>query len=624
MTGVEWADRYFKLPAGSSQVSGQWETLPYQIVPLNLMTSDLINEFNWQKSARIGYTKLLVAANFYYIEHKGRNPVIYQPTDDDAKDFTVDEIDGAIEDMAVIQAIFPAHNSNCEHNTVKKKYFSGKGVTLDIKGITSPKNARRITKQVVSRDEIDAWKQEIGGEGCPIKLTRTRLEGAHSPKEINGTTPTNAGESHIEKLMAGSDWKFRFYLPCPHCSGEQHLKWGGKSANFGMKWNAELTEDFESFGGSVYYQCEHCHGKIGYKQLRSMEEKGRWKTEDGIYTFDGLVFYSSIGQPVKPKSKIGVYLNALYSLTLSFGWAGLVREWLDCQSDPLKLKAFINLVLGELYEDRTGEMLDPIQLFTHRREFYEAEVPNDVLVLTAGIDTQDDRYEISVFGWGKDEECYLISHRVYTGAPDSEQLKSLMETAIHRTFTRADGAKLGIIRVCWDSGGHYTSTVYEMSRRMGAQWVLPIIGARVNGKPISTMPRKRNKNKVYLTEVGTDAVKEMLTHRLPLVRGSDQEPKPYAIHFPANPADSETATEEYFKQLCGFRKKIEYKNGRKTVRWTDTGYARVEAGDCFVYAYAALNVCQVRFGLDLNALAAQRTQPTKTVDFAALGKKLGG
>ncbi|EIY4766828.1 phage terminase large subunit family protein [Vibrio cholerae] len=628
LSGTQWANRYFKLPSGSSQISGQWETLFYQVVPLNLMTSDLVASVSWQKSARIGYTKLLVAANFYYIHHKGRNPVIYQPTDDDAKDFTVDEIDGAIADMPAMQSIFPAWDSKSLHNTVKKKYFAGKGVTLDIKGIKSPKNARRITKQVVSRDEVDAWDLEVGKEGCPIKLTGKRLEGAHAPKEINGTTPTNEGESHIERLMAAADWKLRLYLPCPHCGGEQYLKWGGKDEKHGIKWDRATENDGDALMRSVHYQCEHCHQPFLFSDLPEMGKKCRWKTENGYYIpnhEDRLEFLSPLGIPVAPPRKVGLYLNALYSLTGSSGWAGIVQEFLEAKGDQLKIKTFINTVLGELYADRTSDMHDPQQLHQYRREHYAAEVPDEVLLLTQGIDTQDDRYEVSTWGWGKDEEGWLISHRVFTGDPASERLKGLVEDEINRTFTREDGAKLGVVKVCWDSGGHYTSTVYEMSRRMGAQRVLPIIGARVSGKPIATMPMKRNKNKVYLTEVGTDSVKEILTNRLALQREQANQPKPYALHFPANSPHQDTASEEYFKQLCGFRKKPEFRNGKRVIRWTDTGYVRVEAGDCFVYAYAALNVMQTRFGVDLNKMAAARKPDApKGKTLAELGAILGG
>jgi phage terminase large subunit GpA-like protein len=47
------------------------------------------------------------------------------------------------------------------------------------------------------------------------------------------------------------------------------------------------------------------------------------------------------------------------------------------------------------------------------------------------------------------------------------------------------------------------------------------------------MPR-RNKNGVYLTEVGTDTAKEQIYNRLTLIPVGD-EPMAGAVHFPNNP-----------------------------------------------------------------------------------------
>ena len=37
---------------------------------------------------------------------------------------------------------------------------------------------------------------------------------------------------------------------------------------------------------------------------------------------------------------------------------------------------------------------------------YNCEVPEEVLYLTAGVDTQDDRFEIEVVGWGPEYESW--------------------------------------------------------------------------------------------------------------------------------------------------------------------------------------------------------------------------
>ena len=160
LTGVQWADKYFRLPEGSSQIAGQWVTQPVQVVMLNLMTNDRCREFGIQKSARLGYTKVLVAAKLYMGEHKKRSSVVYQPIDDEAEGFVVDEVDPVIAEMPIIKAIFPSWDRKSEKNNNKKKVMQG--VIIDYRGANAPGNFRRLTKQCAFGDEVDAWPREVG------------------------------------------------------------------------------------------------------------------------------------------------------------------------------------------------------------------------------------------------------------------------------------------------------------------------------------------------------------------------------------------------------------------------------------------------------------------------------
>lgn len=60
MTAVEWADQYYYLPKESSYGDGEWKTLPFQIAIMNSMGNDQIRTVNLIKSARVGYTKMLL------------------------------------------------------------------------------------------------------------------------------------------------------------------------------------------------------------------------------------------------------------------------------------------------------------------------------------------------------------------------------------------------------------------------------------------------------------------------------------------------------------------------------------------------------------------------------------
>lgn len=597
MTGVEWADEHFYLPGGSSHIAGRWTTQPVQIAMLNMMTNDAIKIVSVRKSARLGYTKILVAALFYTTQHKRRSSVVYQPIDDESDGFVSDEIDPAIAEMDVMKEIFPDWDASNERNNVSRKEMTG--AIIDFRGANSPGNFRRLTKSAVYGDEVDGWPMEVSkngkGEGNPVGLAMVRIKGAAYPKAVFGSTPTVTGKSHIEMLESAADLVFRFYLPCPHCAFEQPLVFGFEGMEYGLKWDDSLATN-EKKGRSAYYQCCNCPGHFHYHELEKMELAGRWIAEDLTWTKDGINFFDSNDKAVRPPKHAAIVINAIYSLNLD-GWSDIVDEWLKAKGDPLQEKKFYNTTLGELWNDVASEQLEHETLL-QRRENYPFEVPDRVVYLTGGIDSQTSgRYECYVWGWGAGEESWLIDKTIVFGRIDAEETLLRVDDVIRKQYTRRDGTKMGVSRWAWDIGGIDPHIVYTRSLRLGALWVIPIKGANIYGRPIADMPRTRNKQKVFLTMIGTDTAKDLIYNRLTLVP-DNENPVPGAIHYPN---DDDIFGETEAKQLVAEVLIPKLVNGKVTYRW-DNQKRRNEALDCFIYALAALRISILRFQINLEAL----------------------
>ncbi|MEK8929223.1 phage terminase large subunit family protein, partial [Escherichia coli] len=110
---------------------------------------------------------------------------------------------------------------------------------------------------------------------------------------------------------------------------------------------------------------------------------------------------------------------------------------------------------------------------------YGAQVPLRVVYLTAGIDSQKDRYEIYVWGWAPGEEAFLIDKQIIMGRPEDEDTLKRVDAVIRKKYRHADGTEISISRVCWDTGGIDQDIVYQRSRKHGTFFVLPIKGASV-------------------------------------------------------------------------------------------------------------------------------------------------
>jgi phage terminase large subunit GpA-like protein len=103
-------------------------------------------------------------------------------------------------------------------------------------------------------------------------------------------------------------------------------------------------------------------------------------------------------------------------------------------------------------EPKIGERPDA-DLIEERKELFAAAVPDRVVYLTAGIDSQLDRYEMRVWGWGPGEESWLVDRQIIMGRHDDEQTLKRVDEAINKTYKRRNGAEMSISRICWDIGG---------------------------------------------------------------------------------------------------------------------------------------------------------------------------
>lgn len=599
LTASEWADKNFYLSSESSYHEGRWRTLHFQVAILNAMGSDNVRTVNVIKSARLGYTKMLLAAVAYYIEHKRRNVISFSPTDSDAEGFVKTHVETAIRDVPPLRELAPWLGMKHRDNTMQSKRFSN-GKQLFIHGGKAARNYREKSVDVVIYDELAAFDQDIEKEGSPTTLGDKRLEGSTFGKSIRGSTPKIRGECQIESAASESPHLFRFNVPCPHCGNEQVLRWGGRETDYGIKW------DEEQGPSSAYYLCSAGGCVIQQHELNDESRAhsaydGRWICErTGVYTFDGLAYFTEDGQPIAAPQNVTFHVWTAYSPFTT--WSRIVEDFLKAKGDAPKLKTFVNTTLGETWEDEAGEGLEWEVLFNRREVF--PTVPEAAVGLFGGIDTQDDRYEGRVWAFGPGEESWLVDRWILYGDPAGAELKRKVEERIRAQYERDDGVTLGVTRWCWDSGGHYTDEVYDASKRIGMYWVIPIKGANVYGKPVANFPRKRNAKGVFLTEVGTDNAKELIYSRL-RIQPEPGTPVAGCVHLPAN---NEICDDEELRQLTAEVKLARISNGRRVYRWESKG-RRNEALDCFVYALAALRISQQRFGFSLDSPTIEK--PTK-------------
>lgn len=569
----QWAAGNFFLSAESSHVQGKWDAYPFQRGWMDAFSNDDIEEVTMRKAKRVGYTKTLTAFVAYNAAHRRRKQALWQPTDDDRDSFVKSEIDPMLRDVAAIQPVLLSG----KEDTLKLKTFMGS--VLHILGGKAARAYRRITVAVAMLDEADGFDQKIEKSSDPITLARGRLEGAPFPKLIAGSTPRTKGLSHIEYREDHADARLRYHITCRHCQAEHPLIWGGKAISHGFKWDG-------SDPATVRHVCPHCHGTITQAEyLATWDTEAQWVSDCGQYRYDHHchAWTDATGNPATPPRHVAFHIWTAYSPQRS--WPDIVREFLEASTkakagETGPLEGFVNETLGELWEE-TVERADEHALARRAEDYRRFTVPLGGLVLVAGVDVQDNRFEVTVWAIGRGEEMWAVDYSVITANPADEREWDKLDAYRATLFSHASGQALKIEALAIDTGGHFTHQAYNYCRQRERQRVFAVRGdpkpsKQVKGKATIQDVNWRGqvlKRGVRLWYVGTDTAKDLIYGRLCVT-----QPGAGFVHF------SKDLPPEFYHQLTA-ESRVPQRTARGIeYKWVNAKRARNEVLDCTVYA----------------------------------------
>ena len=565
-TVTEWADKHRFLSSVSSSEPGKWKTerTPYLKEIMDCLSpTHPCEKVVFMKGAQVGGTECGNNWMGFCICNAPGPMLIVNPTTETAKRTSRMRIDPAIENCPALREKIKSPRSRDSGNTMLMKEFPG-GILI-MTGANSPVGLRSLPVRYLFLDEVDGFPDEAGTEGDPVDLAVQRTATFNNRKIFVVSTPTIKDASRIEQAFLEGDQRY-FYVPCPHCGHYQVLRW--RNVIFDPK---NLTE--------AVYKCEECEAIWHDYQKELILKKGRWI-------------------PTNPDANPGVvsfHLSSLYSPHGWTSWTSIAREFLDSKDDPSRLQVWTNTKLAETWEDMAGQQIDPTSLMV-RREKWGPELPRQVVILTCGVDVQDNRLELEIVGWGRGEESWPIDYHVLYGDPSTPELWAQLDEVLSRKYPHSkEVPDLPIAATCIDSGGHYTDYVINYCHARRLHGIFAIKGVGGVGKPIWPATASKSyttKKPVYL--IGVNDAKDILMRRLHLEDSSG----PGIWHFPM---DRES---DWFEQVTNEVASKKLSKGRLIREWVPRkAGVRTEGLDCRVYAYAALRglVRNFRLNLDLGA-----------------------
>lgn len=585
MSGTQWSDAFRYLSPESSAVPGKFDSgrAPYQREMLDAICDPMGGRVALMLASQLGKTELVNNAIGQRMHVRPGPMLVLQPTLEMAEAWSKDRLAPMIRDTPVLRRLVKDPRARDSGNTLLHKNFTGGHLT--VVGANSPAGLASRPIRDVFCDEVDRYPASAGAEGDPVSLAFRRTATFGNASHILISTPTIKGLSRIEKAFLESDQR-HYYVPCPHCGEYQTLVWGGRDVAYGMKWEHEKPD-------TAYYVCRENGCEIEEMYKPQMLLRGEWRPHNPGATSRGY------------------FLPGYYSPFDGARWGKLVAEFLEVKHDPIRLRTFVNTVLCETWED-AGEQVEAHALMERMEDPWPAQCPAGVGALVRTVDTQGDRLETAVWGFGEGEEAWPIEHEIIPGDPGIPEgsngspwnvLAAIVDQP--RGYRHESGTMLHPYVTGIDVGGHHAKNVYAFTRNRQHLRVYALHGSTIGqGVPLLGKPTRNNSAKAILYSVGVFTAKEAIMARLAKIR----EPGPGYVHIAA------WMDGEHLSQLTAEKLVTKIVGGRPKRLWIKTR-DRNEFLDLFAYALGMLHVLGV--GTVRNLGAHAKDLMTKAAEKAA-------
>ncbi|MCK1402034.1 phage terminase large subunit family protein [Bradyrhizobium sp. 4] len=593
MTVVDWAEQNRKLSKESSN-GGRFIVARVEVArgPMLWATEPGVKVITLQACTQLLKTTFLENVAGYYMHLDPCPILVVQPKDAAAETFSKDRLAPMIRDTPVLRDIFRSQARDAG-NTLTHKQFPGGHITMV--GANSPTNLAMRPIRIVLFDEIDKYPLSAGNEGSPIVLAEERqAEFAANSLSARVCSPTVEGRSAIAKSYEVSDQRKPF-VECPHCKTWQVLEW--EQVRFEKDAQDRPKPDTAAYIGEccgvVWTEADRLRAleRVTWRQTREFFCCGKkqkpeiWIREPAAPGVEYAVC-SECGKRAVPNDHAGGIASKLYAPKQSI--RQLVKKYRSALKAGIEeLKTFYNTQLARTWKV-AGEAPEWDRVYGRRGGYRSGTVPSGVLILFAGVDVQKDRLEISVWGFGRNRERWLIEHRVIPGQVIQQATWDELAKMFDDVWRRESGAEMSVRDWGIDSGAFAAEVGAFVRSQMGRNNVhavdghdnslMPYIGV---GALDVTVHGKKLRRGLKTVKVGSSYCKQELMGQLGLDRPEEGKAFPPGyVHLP------EDVSEDQVKQLTSEELQVNVVRGRTRRTWTVMSGRRNEVLDCANYARA--------------------------------------
>jgi len=256
---AEWIEGNVYLPASIAAHPGRMRLWPHQVEIARSMGDPSVERVTILKSARVGYTNLMVAALGHFAVNDPGPVLTVLPADADCRTVMTGTIEPTFAESPVLRAALTA-NITGRDNMLSRRFLGG---SLLLVSARAPRNLRGHTAKVLLLDEIDAFEVDVRGEGDPVALAERRTATFANRRIIAGSTPVHESTSRICRAYERSD-KRVFEPACPACGDRHEIRWAD------IRWEEGRPE-------TAHWACPSCGGVVEESEKPAFIATGRWR-----------------------------------------------------------------------------------------------------------------------------------------------------------------------------------------------------------------------------------------------------------------------------------------------------------------------------------------------------------
>ena len=313
----------------------------------------------------------------------------------------------------------------------------GSGANLFLCSAKSPGDLRSTPCKYCAFDEVDAWPDELTGEGDPLQNALQRMMRFRGMYLLT-STPTSHDGRIMQNFLQGTQETWG--VLCDACGAFMAVRY----------------DDIDFSGDVPAYSCPSCGTVWHEDQIKAMRH---------LY-----------GDPQNPKPATDRFGRRLRSFEIFGTLCHQFYTWdylKELEISALALgdasyQSFRNTRLAEVYKPRDEIEIEAPALMRCAMADYAPDcIPRDVAFIVCGMDTHDNALYCETVGVSVDgKSWYGLDYRVLPGNPEESGVWEAYKTEIlERPYTRADGVIMRPVLCFCDSGGHRTNAVYLHSFR---------------------------------------------------------------------------------------------------------------------------------------------------------------